>query len=107
MSLDSMTALRDRVEREFQKVNYDHAKFAALASAALSEAELAKSFRLDFDELTRWMLVPGHLPPANARRQFSDLPTVVASGNGFYVEILVWSTGTAAIHQHAFSGAFT
>src|SRR5687767_4243497 len=107
MSLAVLTALRDRVERQFVAAGLEHARFADIATRALQEAELHRAYRFDFDELTQWMLAPDHVVPMGGRRQFSDLPVTVARGTGFYVEILVWAVGTAAIHQHAFSGAFT
>ena len=38
--------------------------------------------------------------------RFSNFPITVYNCPEFYIELLVWTTGTTAIHQHAFSGAF-
>ncbi len=107
MTLSSVAAVRDRVEKEFLASNHDHACFAGIAERALREAELHRRYHFDFDELTRWMLEPDHVLPTDGHRRFSDLPVTVARGTGFSVDILVWAVGTPAIHQHSFSGAFT
>ncbi len=106
MSLAYIETIRDHIDRAFLAADYDHQRFGAIAEAALRQAEVSTRFQLDFDELTRWMLVPDHVFPTAGRRQFSDLPITIARGNGFYIEALVWAIGTASIHQHSFSGAF-
>jgi hypothetical protein len=107
MTLALLETVRDRVEREFRQANFDHDRFADIAEAALLEADLQRTFRCGFDELTRWVLKPGHVTPRESGRLFGDLPITVAQGTGFFVELLVWTTSTPAIHQHSFSGAFT
>ena len=38
---------------------------------------------------------------------FGDLPLTLARGNGFSIQLLLWTVGSTAIHTHSFSGAFT
>ena len=104
MSLDVFVNIRDRVASAFRRANYDHTRFPEIAEEALFEAEIQKNYRFDFDELTRWVIEPNRVPPPNEPYRFSDFPTMVACGNGFYVEILVWTHGTSSIHQHGFPG---
>jgi hypothetical protein len=107
MSLALLETVRDQVERDFRQANFDHDRFAAIAEAALIEADFPRNFRFDFDELTRWVLAPGHVTPRDSSRLFSNLPVSVAWGTGFFVELLLWTTSAPSIHQHSFSGAFT
>lgn len=107
MTLSRIAAVCDRIEREFRGCHYDHACFPAIAERHLRESALHEGYRLDFEELTRWMIEPGHVRPTDGVRRFSDLPVTVARGTGFSVDLLVWAAGTPAIHQHSFSGAFT
>ncbi len=107
MSLALLERVRDQVERDFRQVNFDHDRFADIAEAALIGADVATNFHFDFDELTRWVLQPDHVAPRDGSRLFSNLPVNVASGTGFFVEMLLWTTSTPSIHQHSFSGAFT
>lgn len=107
MTLSRIAAVRDRIEGEFRGRHYEHACFPAIAERHLRDSAPHEGYRLDFDELTRWMIEPGHVGPSDAGRRFSDLPVTVARGTGFSVDLLVWAAGTPAIHQHSFSGAFT
>jgi hypothetical protein len=108
MTLSLLYQVRDMVERAWQKAQFNHDVFADIAEAALIEADFPRSFRLDWDELTRWILQRGNVHAQNGRPTFSDLPFAIAHGNGgFYVELLTWTNSTSSIHQHSFSGAFT
>lgn len=74
--------------------------------------EIAESALEDFSALDGVDLATlvDFLEQTNLRQQaknpFSDLPLTVWHSRDFYIELLVWSHATTAIHQHGFGGAF-
>lgn len=101
-----LDALRDRLERDYRRVDYDEARFPEIATRALEERPPVDDF--DFDTLTAWMTDPAvTMSHADVANPFSDVPATLARGTGFHVQLLVWLTGSTDTHAHSFSGAFT
>lgn len=59
------------------------------------------------DEVFRWLMATDKLPMQfDPHSKFGNFALTVAARDDFYIEILVWTDSTTAIHQHGFSGAF-
>ncbi|WP_428262729.1 hypothetical protein [Haliangium sp.] len=94
-ALDRAWLARGRDERVFSELAYEH------LAARPPASELAVS------EIVDWLFSPA-VPVSQPRdRSFGQPPVKLYHGHGFFIEALFWTTGTTAIHQHAFSGVFT
>jgi|SoiMethySBSTD1v2_1073268.scaffolds.fasta_scaffold281513_1 hypothetical protein len=93
-------ALGRRIDDAWRRANRDEQRFADIAFEALSSFE---PDGFDLNEIGRFLI---GTPVRQQPSQFSNLPVTLYRGEGFHVELLVWTTGSTAIHQHAFSGAF-
>lgn len=99
-------ALARAVEEAWRKVDYDDARFGDLAYEALAAAPPAES--LAAEDLVRWLASAPVIPPQISTGEAFGQPPITMFWNGqFQIEVLFWHTGTPAIHQHGFSGAFS
>lgn len=100
--VNSIGGLGRGVESEFRRFNADQRSLPEIAAAALENFDEIDGVGLEtlasFLEDTRLA--------QQAKNPFSDLPLTVFRSRDFYIELLVWSRATTAIHQHGFSGAF-
>jgi len=82
---------------------YRASSFAAFAVDSLRDIDDA-TFGLD---ATVESLMSGRIPPPSYPDvQFSDCRITTFRDPRFYVQTLVWMTGSVAIHDHTFAGAF-
>jgi hypothetical protein len=107
MNLTQAEAMRDRIQGAMQRAGGDESRFGPIAAEALAGTRLdAAEFSLE--ALAEWVGTPGALvDPRDAASPFGDLPLTLARGNGFSIQLLLWTVGSTAIHTHSFSGAFT
>jgi len=107
MNLTQAEAMRDRIQGAMQRAGGDESRFGPIAAEALAATRLdAADFSLE--ALAEWVGKPGGLvDPGDAASPFGDLPLTLARGNGFSIQLLLWTVGSTAIHTHSFSGAFT
>lgn len=103
--IELFKALGDEVEREWRDANYDELKLPAIAKAKLLEHDLPSKVT-PWDVLDWAMFTPELTPQADPNSNFGDPPITVYSGTRFHIDVYYWFTGTTAIHQHGFSGAF-
>lgn len=102
MDFEAITRLGDRLQGRFRAANYDELAFCDLASDALA----------GHDDTFRWdpSAIAAYLARATVAQdpafEFSNLPLILYRCPTFYIELLVWTRGTTAIHEHGFSGAF-
>lgn len=97
--------LGDEIELRWRDANYDELKLPAIAKAKLAEHDLPS--KLTPWEVLEWAMATAELPPqADPNSNFGDPAITVYSGTRFHIDVYYWFTGTTAIHQHAFSGAF-
>ena len=100
--LNSIEKLGFELEANFRRANADQRALPGIAEAALVQFSDLDGVEIatlaDFLQETRL--------PQQARNPFSDLPLTLFRSRDFYIELLVWSNATTAIHQHGFSGAF-
>lgn len=98
--------LKERLERDYRRADYDEARFPAIATRALEELPPADDF--DFDQLTAWMTDPtATMSQDDVVNAFSDVRATLARGTGFNIQLLIWVVGSTDLHAHSFSGAFT
>jgi hypothetical protein len=96
-------ALGRTVLERWKRENFSLAKFPEIARVALDEAPPAE--RIDFSALVREFLLSDEQPP-QTDSEFGEPELVGYSHPRFYIQLLFWTDGTTAIHQHEFSGAF-
>jgi hypothetical protein len=97
--------LGDRVEAEWHATMYDDRALPAIARRALLDEP--PHLGVAPEDVLHWALAAGSLgPQPNAEFEFGEPPITVYAGRRFYVEVLFWFSGTTAIHQHSFDGAF-
>src|SRR3954449_13029687 len=87
----------------WKRENFSLAKFPEIARAALDEHPPAG--RIDLPALIREFLLSDEQPP-QTDSDFGEPELVAYSHPRFYIQLLFWTDGTTAIHQHEFSGAF-
>ena len=98
-------ALGARIESAWRQVDYDEARFPAIAARALREAPPSRE--VGQREVVRWLLEADVLPPQDdLAATFGDPPVTVYSGRRFFIQVLLWLEGSTSIHRHGFSGAF-
>ncbi len=95
------------LQRAWSEADRDEERFPDLAASALEADPPAAGFETDsfFDA----MLDPSlggrqHLAPVGA---FGQPGFTVFHGEGFVIEVYVWSDSLSAIHNHPFCGVFT
>jgi hypothetical protein len=69
-------------------------------------AELPPAGNVSLDEIFDLACRADRLPDQLDRGEFGQPPVTVFSTPRFYVSVLFWLTGTTAIHDHSFDGAF-
>lgn len=95
----------DTVARRWKACDYDERLFPEIATEAL--AEYPPCANVGLGDIVRWATVSDGLPfQIDIEAKFGDPPLTVYIGRGFRIEVLFWLSGTPAIHQHSFSGAF-
>jgi hypothetical protein len=102
VNISQIEALGEHIRSQYLRANYDEQQLPDIAARALREADIESSLDLaqiaDFLVETRCKQQPGSI--------FGDLPPVLYRCKSFYIELLIWTTSTTAVHQHGFSGAF-
>jgi hypothetical protein len=103
--IELFTKLGDELEVAWRDANYDELKLPAIAKAKLLEHDLPS--KVTPSDVLDWaMFTPELVPQADPNSNFGDPPITVYSGTRFHIDVYYWFTGTTAIHQHGFSGAF-
>lgn len=93
------------IEEAFRRVDYDEARFPAIAAGALRDAKLERA--ISHTDVLRWLLSAPELPPQDdLEGSFGHPPLTVYHGRRFFIQVIFWLEGTTSIHRHGFSGAF-
>jgi len=104
-NMELFNKLGDEIELQWRDANYDELKLPGIAKAKLAEHDLPS--KVTPWDVLEWAMAMPELPPqADPNSNFGDPPITVYSGARFHVDVYFWFTGTTAIHQHGFSGAF-
>jgi hypothetical protein len=97
--------LGDQIGVRWRAHNCDERRFPEVAMAALQE--LPPDRHISAWDVAKNAITATRLPQqADPDSSFGDPPLTVYTGRGFYIDVLFWTQGIPAIHQHAFSGAF-
>lgn len=98
----SIELLGDQVAASLRLANGDLRRLPEIAEETLGDFD-----SLDGVDLNALVEFLERTPlRQQSKSPFSDLPVTVFQARDFYIELLVWSHATTAIHQHAFGGAF-
>lgn len=85
--------------------NYDEPQLPAIAADALRRFRLPS--KLSAWDVAEWGMTEAELPrQRDLNGNFGDPPITIYSGPRFHIDVYFWFSGTTAIHQHAFCGAF-
>lgn len=94
-----------RVEKAWQKNEFDERTFPGIAEQALLESP--PSQHLNFWDVVKFVFFTGPLPQQfDLEAKFGQPPVTVYWHHEFHIEVLFWIEGMPEIHQHSFSGAF-
>lgn len=98
----TIDALARDVADAWARVDHDEKQFPEIAARALD-----RPLDLDFPSLARRICEGAALPEQRRLDQAFGQPAITLHhGERFVIEALCWHSGSPAIHQHAFSGAF-
>ncbi len=100
MDLEAISKLGDSLRKEYQALHSNEEHFTALAVDHLQKLDF------DFAWAPELLASVSLANPSVPSHRFSDWPIQLYRSQEFYIELLVWTNATAAIHQHSFSGAF-
>lgn len=104
MSWAELRRLGADVEAAWRAVNYDAEAFPAISAERLGSAVL--DGEIPFAEIIERLTDAETALLQEPELGFSDLPLVVFRGAFFRLQVLLWTSGSMAVHQHPFSGAF-
>jgi len=98
--------LGDLMRDEWREAEFDSRKLPDIACRVLHRSRLADC--VTPEHIVDWVAETPVLPPqGDLASTFGQPPLVVYRDPRFFIEVLFWTTGTTAIHQHGFAGAFT
>lgn len=98
-------ALGETIEHAWLKQNYDEAVFPELLLDILSQRTPDR--QVEMLDIIEWIFdeqQPFRQP--DSHEFFGEPPVLLFEAPRFYIEALFWLSGTTAIHEHSFSGAF-
>lgn len=98
--------LGELIERVWLGHSYNEEAFPKIALDAL-ERNLPSEHTGVTDILNSVFDFPQGVRQPDGRDLFGEPPVLLFQAPRFYIEAIFWLSGTTAIHEHAFSGAFT
>jgi hypothetical protein len=98
--------LGEQIEQTWVKHSYNEDDFPQLAHDVLERESPIEN--VEANEIIDWVFGPiqEFRQPKNPHL-FGEPPVMLFQAPRFYIEALFWLSGTTAIHEHAFSGAFS
>jgi hypothetical protein len=98
--------LGDRIEQMWLEHSYNEEIFPQLAHDALEQ--LPAVDHVEVADIIEWIFGRSQaLRQPQQPQLFGEPPIMLFQAPRFYIEALFWLSGTTAIHEHCFSGAFT
>ena len=95
-----------RIASRWEHVNFDNIRLPDIACDVLASSPPGDNS--SYDSIIDWVVTTRDLPPQPGLNATFGQPTITVFWHPrFSVEVLFWATGTTAVHQHGFSGAFT
>jgi hypothetical protein len=104
-ALEGFRALGDEIEALWSRLDYAEDPFPALATQALQRHQLPDQVRLA-QVLRATLTAPRLTTQRDPASRFGEPALTVYNGARFYIDVYAWFSGTTALHQHAFAGAF-
>lgn len=93
------------IEKQWREQNYDEIAFPEIAAKALKAIDLPS--KISAWEVLEWALRETYLPEQqDLHASFGEPPITLFNSSRFHIDIYFWLSGTTAIHQHGFCGAF-
>ena len=105
LSVSPIIELGRDIEAAWLACEHDLGRFPGLCVDRMIAARIHEVVRPD--DVIRWALSSDLPAQLNARAKFGQPPITVYRGRRFVIDVLFWVDGTTAIHDHAFSGAFS
>ncbi|HSK77369.1 MAG TPA: hypothetical protein VLQ45_13030 [Thermoanaerobaculia bacterium] len=99
-------SLGESIEKTWLRHSYDEEVFPRLVLEELGRNPPLMS--VEVKDIVDWIFgsSQGFVQP-NPRALFGEPPVTLFQAPRFYIEALFWLSGTTAIHEHGFSGAFS
>lgn len=102
--LEPLRRLGESLESAWARHDFDEEVFSRLAGEHLEAVGLPEA--LEVEAIVDWVFGDAHAFRQPVDNHFGEPPVTLFEGNRFSIEALFWFSGTTAIHEHAFSGAF-
>jgi hypothetical protein len=102
--MQEIDQLGAEIDDAWSRAEYRTEEFSSIAQAALGRRAFPAS--LSTERIVRWLALSPQVPHQPPGAIFGEPPVLVYATPRFYIELLFWTDGTTAIHQHSFSGAF-
>ncbi|HEY0510335.1 MAG TPA: hypothetical protein VGH73_00425 [Thermoanaerobaculia bacterium] len=98
--------LGERIERDWLRASYNEEVFSNLVQGELEREPLID--HVNVPEIIDWIFNSSQeFRQPHQSQLFGEPPVMLFQTRRFYIEALFWLSGTTAIHEHSFSGAFT
>lgn len=99
--MEPFEALADRVESLSGELGFSEAALQALGEVRPEDLP-------SVEQIVSWALqAPSLAQQKDLEASFGDPPLTLVHRKTFHIQLLLWRQGSAAIHHHAFSGAFS
>lgn len=97
--------LGERIEQAWRCHSYNEEIFPQLALDELGREPPREHVKVE--DILDWIFGPhqAFVQPAS-QAIFGEPPVMLFQASRFYIEALFWLSGTTAVHEHSFSGAF-
>ncbi len=93
------------IAEKWARSEYDQCALPNIAANVLQRSRPCDN--VSYEDIARWVSTTNDLPnQPNLKSTFGEPPLTLWAHPRFYIEALFWITGTTAVHQHGFSGAF-
>ena len=102
--MDYFREFADKLHERWRRAGYDERELPPIAVHLMRSEGILD--RIDLQEVLRSAAEGGRFDGLQRDSSFGDLSYIVFNDPRFHIEVLVWTRGTTAIHDHAFSGAF-
>lgn len=101
-----LRSLADAVHQQWKRRRYQQAYFAEIATRVLEAQAPAGQFSTT--AIAEYVLDNPGLPgQTRLDKDFGQPSVTLYRDTRFHIDVLFWLTGSTAIHQHQFAGAFT
>jgi hypothetical protein len=105
LTLKPFESLGRMVAIAWARMNFDTVALPEIAAGALQRSTVLDS--VTSNDIVDWVArSPWLTPQVNLESDFGEPPIAVFWHPKFFIEVLFWTTGSPAVHEHGFVGAF-